>query len=224
MRESYLLDFPKGATHIVEFGRDLIKTHGIGVLQNVAKLHFSTTKQITGGITPVVNEDVKSRADLESVPRELSERELKEAGLEIFNLIDNFEREFRQFLKRKLSEHYGKNWWKMGIDREIRKKCEGRQKVERQKGRKVEPIDCLEFPHYRLILTRRQNWDQVFSKIFRVPDDVLARLSVLKNWRGPVYHARGKVGPQEKAEVVSAMNQLRRMMRMQKVLDEFSEE
>ncbi len=221
MREGYLLDFPKGATYVVDFGKDLVETHGIGVLQNVAKLHFSTTKQITGGITPVVSEDVKSRADLESVPRELSERELREAGLEIFNLIDNFEREFRQFLKGKLSEHYGEEWWEMGIDREIRKKCEGRKKAERRKGRKVELIDCLEFPHYRLILTRRQNWDQIFSKIFRVSEDVLARLTVLKDWRDPVYHARGEVGPQEKAEVVSAMNQLRRIMRMQKGLDEF---
>lgn len=40
----------------------------------------------------------------------------------------------------------------------------------------------------------------------------------------PVYHARGQVGSQENAEVVSAVNQLRRMMRMQKGLDEFKDE
>jgi ribonuclease HIII len=222
MRESYLLDFPKGATHVVDFGKDLVETHGIGVLQNVAKLHFSTTKQITGGVTPVVSEDVGSKADLETVPREPSERELKEASLEIFNLIDNFEREFRKFLKDKLSQHYGKDWWERGIDKNIRKKCEHRQRDEKKKGRKVTLLDCLEFPHYPLILTSRENWEQVFLKVFKVKDKMLARLTVLKDWRDPVYHARGTVGAQEKAEVVSAINQLRRMMRLQKGLDEFA--
>ncbi len=27
LRESYMLDFPKGATHVVEFGRKLVETH-----------------------------------------------------------------------------------------------------------------------------------------------------------------------------------------------------
>ncbi len=219
--KSYLLEFPKGATHVVEFGKKLIETHGIGVLQNVAKLHFSTTREITGGNIPVVQGDVEAKADLESVPREPDEKELKDAGIEIFNLIDNFEREFRRFIKEKLSEHYGADWWEKGVDENIRKKCEGFQRHELDKGRKVELIDCLEFPHYSIIITRGENWKTIFSPIFKTPEKVLARLTILKDWRDPVYHSRGSVGPQEKAEVVSAITQLRRMTQIQTGLEEF---
>ena len=221
MRESYMLDFPKGASDVVDFGKKLVESHGIGVLQNVAKLHFSTTKQITGGVVPVVSNYVEARANLETVPRELNERELREAALEIFNLIDSFEWEFRAFMKEKLEGHYGENWWEKAVDEHIRKKCEQLQRDELKKGWKVELLDCLDFQHYAIILTERENWENIFKPIFRTKDRVLARLTVLKDWRDPVYHARGKVGAQEKAEVVGAINQLRRMIHMQKGLDEF---
>src|SRR5437773_7093326 len=87
MRESYQVDFPKGATHVVEFGKKLVETHGPGVLQNVAKLHFSTTSDILEGPTPLVKEGVNERADLETVPREANEKESRDGRLEIFNLI-----------------------------------------------------------------------------------------------------------------------------------------
>ena len=221
MRGSYQLDFPKGASNVVEFGKELVESHGIGVLQNVAKLHFRTTRDITGGVVPIIKPDVESKADLETVPREPLQRELREASLEIFNLISNFEIEFRGFIKGRFEEHYGSEWWEKGVDENIRKKCAGRQRDELKKGRTVELMECLEFPHYRLIITDRRNWDEVFSKYFRDKEKVIARLTVLRDWRDPVYHARGTVGPRETSEVVGAVNQLRRMMRLQPGLDEF---
>lgn len=220
-RESYQLDFPKGASNVVEFGKKLVESHGIGVLQNVAKLHFRTTREITGGVLPIIKPDVESKADLETLPREPAQRELREASLEIFNLISNFEIEFREFIKARLEEHYGPEWWEKGVDENIRKKCEGRQRDELKKGRKVELMECLEFPHYRLIITDRRNWEEIFSKYFRDKEKVMARLTVLRDWRDPVYHARGTIGPKETSEVVGAVNQLRRMMRLQPGLDDF---
>lgn len=221
MQRSYGLEFPKGATDVVTFGKGLVETHGIGVLQNVAKLHFSTTKRITDGTVPIVSADVQARADLEVVPREPTEKELREAALEIFNLIDNFEREFRSFMKEAFAKHYGDAWWEKAVDEQIRKKCEQLQRDEARKGRKVEPMDCLDFQHYGIIITQRDNWESVFKPIFKTKDKVLARLTVLKDWRDPVYHARGMIGYQEKSEVASATGQLRRMMYMQTGLDEF---
>src|SRR3989442_14186318 len=97
MRESYQVDFPKGATHVVDFGKKLVETHGVGVLQNVAKLHFSTTASVMNGLIPAVNDGVNERADLETVPREPSEKDSRDGRLEIFNLISNFEEELRKF-------------------------------------------------------------------------------------------------------------------------------
>lgn len=223
MEDSYLLKFPKGATHVVDFGRDLVETHGIGVLQNVAKLHFSTTKEITGGIVPKVRETVENKVDLEILPREQTERELQEARLELFNLISNFEEEMREFIRAKLKGVVGDDWWTKCVDGNIRKKCEGRRDSEERKGRKVELVDCLDFEHYWLVLTDKENWEKVFKAFFRDKIQLQARLTILKGIRDPVSHARGSFGPKEKAEVVAAINHMRKMMKGQRDLGEFGD-
>lgn len=223
MKDSYLLEFPKGATHVIDFGKALVETHGIGVLQNVAKLHFSTTKVITGGPIPRVMETVENEANLESMPREPNEREFQEVRLELFNLISNFEKEMRAFICAKLKAIYGDEWWTRCIDKNIRGKCEGLRDSEEKKGRKVDLVDCLDFEHYRLVLTDKENWEMVFKTYFRDKTQLLSRLTILKGIRDPVSHARGSFGPKEKAEVVGAINHLRKMMKRQRGLEEFEE-
>ena len=124
-------------------------------------------------------------------------------------------------MAERLIEQYGLERWQDGIDENVRKKCESRQRDEAKKGRKVDLLECLEFPHYRIILTDRRNWEGVFSKYFRDKEKLLARFTVLKDWRDPVYHVRGPIGPREKAEVVGAVNQLRRMMKHQSGIEDF---
>jgi ribonuclease HIII len=51
MCDSYGIQFPKGASHVVEFGKHLVKEYGTDILPRVAKVHFSTTQQITGDLT-----------------------------------------------------------------------------------------------------------------------------------------------------------------------------
>jgi ribonuclease HIII len=221
MEDSYLLRFPKGASHVIDFGKQLVETHGLGVLQNVAKLHFSTTKEITGGLVPRVSGPLGDKIDLEVLPRGSSERELQDARLELFNLISNFEEEMRAFICSKLKAIYGDDWWTKCVDENVRKKCEGRRDSEAKKGRKVELPDCLDFEHYWFILTNNENWNAVFEAYFRDKSKLQARLTILKDVRDPVSHARGTFGSKEKAEVVAAINHLRALMKGQKGLEEF---
>lgn len=212
IQEAYLLDFPKGASHVLEFGKNLVRTHGVGVLQNVAKLHFSTTKQVTDGIIPTVKAEVETIADLESVSKEPASRELREARLELFNLIISFEEELRRFVRERLEAAFGPGWWEKCVDEQVRKKCEGRVSTEFKKGRKVDPADCLDFEHYWLILTARENWDHVFAKHFKDKHRLQARLTILKDIRDPVSHARGVFGQKEIAEAVASIYHLRQLM------------
>ena len=47
LSEKHNIKFPKGASNLVEnFGRDFIKRYGEDKLDEVAKLHFKTTKKI----------------------------------------------------------------------------------------------------------------------------------------------------------------------------------
>jgi ribonuclease HIII len=46
MGEEYGVEFPKGSSQILEFGRKFVASHGLGALQNVAKVHFKTTEKL----------------------------------------------------------------------------------------------------------------------------------------------------------------------------------
>jgi ribonuclease HIII len=215
LSESYLLDFPKGATHVVEFGKKLIESHGIGVLQNVAKLHFSTTKEVTGGVIPTVIAEVQATTEVEVLAKEPAQREFDDSRLQLFNLISSFERDLRAFIREKLKETFGPDWWERCVDEQIRGKCDRRRGIELKKGRKVDSVDCLDFEHYWFILTAKKNWDEVFVKFFKDKKRLEARLTILKDIRNPISHSRGEFGPKEIAEAVAAVNYLRQLMREQ---------
>ncbi len=46
MNEKYCLRFPKGATHVISFGKSFVKRFGFDELNCVAKISFRTTKRI----------------------------------------------------------------------------------------------------------------------------------------------------------------------------------
>ncbi|MBI1927535.1 ribonuclease HIII [Candidatus Poribacteria bacterium] len=46
LSEQYQMKLPKGASHVIETGRQFVERHGIEALRHVAKLHFKTTADI----------------------------------------------------------------------------------------------------------------------------------------------------------------------------------
>lgn len=221
MSENYGVEFPKGASQVMDKAKEFIDIYGIGALQNVAKIHFSTTAKVTGGIIPEITESVRDRADLEAVPRKLNEKERKDALLECFNLISSFEIELRRFIEKEMFKFYGKGWWEKKVDKDIRGKCEKIAKVESKHGRKVELIDCLQFPHYQYIITDKKNWEKIFSKIFKDKEQFLSRIRVLRDVRDAVSHSRGDFGAKEKLDCITSITHLRKMMNRQLDLDTF---
>ena len=114
LSETYSLEFPRGAGEKVDsVGREFVKLYGINALQNVAKIHFSNTLRITGGVKVEVVE-VEGEIDFDmyftAVLEEESLRFQEDLRLECFNLISSFEQELRAFIESKLREYYGDNW------------------------------------------------------------------------------------------------------------------
>jgi len=64
MGESYGLVFPKGSSNVVEFGKQFVKDYGVDTLLNVAKVHFSITREITGEFVPQVRGGLKAGLDV----------------------------------------------------------------------------------------------------------------------------------------------------------------
>lgn len=82
--------------------------------------------------------------------------------------IDNFERNIRSFIKANLKDAYESNWWEEGIPEYIRNPVENKIKIMGAKEAKIgiDKMDYIDFLHYHSIITERNNWEQVFSKIF----------------------------------------------------------
>ncbi|MGC9444120.1 MAG: ribonuclease HIII [Candidatus Methanospirareceae archaeon] len=60
MGERYGTVFPKGSSDVVEFGKQFVEENGVDALLQVAKVHFSITREITGGLVPQIKEDPKT--------------------------------------------------------------------------------------------------------------------------------------------------------------------
>lgn len=224
LNKAYGVEFPKGSSNVVEFGKLLVGEHGPEILPHVAKLHFTTTLQVTGGSVPPILQEVASQVSAERSPRPLQDTEKEDERLECYSLISVLEAELRSFIERRLSAEFGPNWWTDCIPLEVRGRAERLADGEARKGRLVRPIECLDFSHYEWILLDDKNWDKAFKPVFQNKDYVRARLIVLKSYRDPVAHTRGDISPKEKGEVIGAVHWLRKMIRSQSSLDTFAKQ
>lgn len=223
MGETYGVDLPKGASHVLEFAKNFVEKYGFGALQNVAKIHFATTEKIEELEITEIEEEVTNLANTESVPLLYEDKEKENLLLECYNLIRSFEYDFRRFIKRVLEFHHGASWWEDSIEKNIRKKCEKLRNAETKKGRDVDVIDCLDFNHYQMIITDRKNWDVAFSPLFKNKEQLLARLRILKDVRDPVAHSRGSFTRKDELDVILAISYFRGIF-TQKRMDEYVEE
>lgn len=213
LSRAYGVDFPKGSSNVIDFGKRLVDEHGPEILPNVAKLHFATTTQVTGSIVPDIPQQVASQVSAERTPRPMQETEKEDERLECYSLISVFEAELRSSIESRLSSQFGPDWWNECVPAEVRGKAEKLAEGEAKKGRIARPIDCLDFSHYDWILLDDKNWEKAFKSVFQNKDYVRARLIVLKSYRDPVAHSRGDITTKEKGEVVGAIHWMRKMIR-----------
>ena len=227
LSDNYGIEFPRGAgDNVDEVGRLFVKRYGVNSLLNVAKVHFQNTLRITKGIMPEIPEsleDVEEAEDIsiKKVPPGESDKIREDLLLECFNLIATFEKELRSFIKSKLIEYYGEEWWSKGISEEIRRKAEKRIISEERKNKKVDLIDGLDFSNYETIICDKKNWKEIFSKIFGDKNNLIARLRSIKKIRDSVAHSRGDFSAQERLELIASISNLRSLMGGQRTLDSF---
>lgn len=186
----YNEEFPKGASSVEPFAKALVGRFGPAVLVGTAKLHFSTTQRVTDGRLDDLKRDLEDvlsmRGTLEGATGELGET----SYLELFNLISSFEKALRDFLAKKLEEHFGHDWWNLAIAQAIRDRAVAIHEQDQRNGRNSRLIDCLEFSHYAQIITREGNWQGLFDKVFGNKNLVSSHLEILREVRNPVEHHR----------------------------------
>ena len=108
-------------------------------------------------------------------------------------ILDELENAIRRCIKTNL-EKLSKKWWIERIPPDIREKVEKRREKDELKR---ELIQYLDFADYLKIITRRDNWREVFQRIFRDRDIIMAKLKELQQIRNIVRHA-GKLTSEQK--------------------------
>jgi ribonuclease HIII len=217
MGESFGVEFPKGASNVLGFAKAFGERYGMGGLRTVAKVHFVTTRHL-GLLIPEPLPPDAGAPEPEALSPVHAERDQDTLRLECYALISSFERELRAYLRSRLEAHYNKEWWEKGIPREIASKAMSLCKREEARGKSMEPMDCLDFDHYQWIITSRENWESIFSRDFGSKENVIARLTILRENRNPVSHSR-PLEQRSKLEVISAIEYLRHRMSQRRLED-----
>lgn len=115
-------------------------------------------------------------------------------------ILEELENAVRKCIKSGL-ERVSKNWWIERVPSDTRQRAEERQQTDEMKR---ELIQYLDFADYAKVITRRDNWREVFQKIFKDQEIIIAKLKELEPIRNAVMHSRRLTQEQrEKLRVIS---------------------
>ncbi len=103
--------------------------------------------------------------------------------------LKNFESKIRSFIKTKLFETYGKQWWERGIPSYIRSTIDKKSRTIKPKKPELstDRMDLLDFPHYSSIITSQENWEKIFSEIFKDKSIVESNFESLRVFKRDLY-------------------------------------
>jgi len=114
---------------------------------------------------------------------------------EPYKVLQKLETKLRECIQTQL-ETVSKNWWKERIPKDAQEKVELRKtKNEKQWpwhiSKDLPFVYYVDFTDYLKIITRRDNWNQVFKTIFKDRDAISVKLRELEPIRNAIAHFRG---------------------------------
>ena len=117
-----------------------------------------------------------------------------------YEIMQALESSLRSLISSKL-ESVSSNWWKERIPNDVQRRAEERKmKNEKlypwQKPNETHLIHFVDFADYVKIIIRNDNWEQVFSKVFKDKEVISAKLKELEPIRNAIAHFR-QLEPQQ---------------------------
>ena len=119
---------------------------------------------------------------------------------EPYKVLQKLETKLRECIQTQL-EAISKNWWKEKIPNDVQEKAELR-KIKNEKqwpwhiSKYLPLIFYVDFTDYAKIITRRDNWKQVFKGIFKDREAISVKLRELEPIRNAIAHFR-ELSPRE---------------------------
>lgn len=129
----------------------------------------------------------------------LKEQKLAQSSSEYYETLKNLEFDLRHLIDTQLSK-ISSNWWKERIPEDVREQAE----IKKRKNESPWPwmnannpvIAYVDFADYSKIITKRDNWDMAFKKIFHDREWISTRLKELEPIRNAIAHPRNLTSKQ----------------------------
>ncbi|EMR73015.1 putative ATP-dependent Lon-type protease, partial [Thaumarchaeota archaeon SCGC AB-539-E09] len=111
-----------------------------------------------------------------------------------YEILKNLESELREFIQNKL-QSVSKNWWNERVPQDVRKNAEDRKESKTTiwpwtVQENLHQIHYINFPEYSKIITKRDNWKEVFSEHFMDREIIASKLRELEPVRNKIAHMR----------------------------------
>ena len=110
-----------------------------------------------------------------------------------YDLLKKLENKLRICIETHLSTQYPK-WWTERIPNDVRNRAEDRKSKDETlwpwSNKSHDLISFVDFNDYIKIITRRDNWGEIFGKIFKEKTLLTAKLKELDPIRNAIAHSR----------------------------------
>ncbi|MGC9014515.1 MAG: Swt1 family HEPN domain-containing protein [Thermoproteota archaeon] len=123
-------------------------------------------------------------------------------------MLDQLENALRKCIKTNL-EKLSANWWSERIPPDIIEKAELRREKDELKR---DPVQYIDFADYVKIITRKDNWREVFKEIFEDQEAIAVKLRELEPIRNSVRHGRKLTSEQREKLKILSQDILRKLL------------
>ena len=126
------------------------------------------------------------------IPQFLAEHHLSK--LSAYESLKHLEFSLRISIEKALSE-ISADWWNERIPNDVKQNAENRKRRNEKQWPwtavdNLQVIHYIDFPDYAKIITRRDNWNAVFEKIFGNSERLTLKLNELEPIRNAIAHSR----------------------------------
>jgi hypothetical protein len=124
-----------------------------------------------------------------------TEKEIKEKEKKMpYDTLQSLENSLREFISKELSK-ITPDWWIQRVPADVRQHAEDRKAKDEKlwpwhHEKNLPLIYYVDFPDYIKIITRKDNWKDVFAPIIRDKDAVSTKLRELELVRNNIAHSR----------------------------------
>jgi hypothetical protein len=185
----------------------------VGRLRKVSEGQRIETRiaRVIATLEGIKHEQLIYNSDIAKWREETRAREYE--GGEPYQTMKKLETGLRQFIQMKL-ESTSQDWWNERVPEDVRQRAQERKaKNERQypweNQSETHPIHYIDFADYAKIILRRDNWEQLFSVVFKERDIIATKLKELEPIRNAIAHFRN-LRPNQAARLELNVDDIRR--------------